>query len=185
MDWSELFEPESMDAMKAWSFPVWYFFECQSEWINVYIHLKGFLRHFETLFFKLFSIFVMISPFLYFVPKSFCLLCIRVHTFSPYFFWLFQMILFCLYCLVLSRYLFSLLSFTSTFWFISLSCTFCCSCDAFSSLFQHLILFFCLIIFVCCCRCLFCVSNMNSHPGLVILFFRKNLTFSKTSFGPA
>ena len=46
--------------------------------------------------------------------------------------------LFCLYCLVLFRYFFSFPSFASTFWFISSSCIFCCSCVCFSSLSQLL-----------------------------------------------
>ena len=37
-------------------------------------------------------------------------------------FWLFWNVLFCLYCLILSSYLFILPSFASTFWFISLRC---------------------------------------------------------------
>ena len=46
--------------------------------------------------------------------------------------------------------------------------------------------FFYVIIFACCRRFLICVSNLISHPGLVILFmfFRGNPTFSQTSFVP-
>ena len=76
LSWIEVnfFEPESMYVIKAWSFPVWYFFECCSQLINVYNHLRTF---FDTLqlFFRLvypFSFFVMIPLFPYFALKLFC-----------------------------------------------------------------------------------------------------------------
>ena len=40
MDGSELLKQESMYAIKAWSFPVWYF----SEWINVYIRNRDIIN---------------------------------------------------------------------------------------------------------------------------------------------
>ena len=74
---------------------------------------------------------VMFSSFPYFAPKLFCFLVIQllvcVRAFSSYllkeFFRSFRML-----CFILPRYLFSLLSFASTFWFISSSCTVCFTC---------------------------------------------------------
>ena len=52
------------------------------------------------------------------------------------------LLLFCLYCLVVSKYLFSLPYFASNFWFIFSSCIFCCSCVAFSSFSQRMLIYF-------------------------------------------
>ena len=70
-----------------------------------------------------FGFFVMIFPFPYFASKSSCLSCTRLRIwlrqFSFYlfvkFFSLFWNVLFCLYCLVLYRYLFSLPYFARIF----------------------------------------------------------------------
>ena len=73
---------------------------------------------------------------------------------APYFlvelFSLFWNILFYLYCLILSRYLFSLPSFVSTFWFISSSCIVCFTCwIAFFFSSQHVPAFFSFFYHVC------------------------------------
>ena len=76
---------------------------------------------------------VIFFLFLYFTPKLFCFLCIRLlvffflYVFSTYilvvfFFFLFWHILFCLDCLTLSSCLLSLPSFANIFWFIFSRC---------------------------------------------------------------
>ena len=63
-----------------------------------------------------------------------------------------------------SRYLFSLLSYGSTFWFNSSCCIICFNCLAFLFSSQHIsAFFFCLIIFSC--RFLICVSSIIFHAG--------------------
>ena len=64
-------------------------------------------------------------------------------------------VLFCLYCLALSLYLFSLPSFVSNFWFISLSCISCSNPAAFLCLSEH-------FMFFTCRRFLTCVSKLIS-----------------------
>ena len=119
MDGSKFSKPTSMYAIIAGHFRIQYFFKCCSEWIEVFSPL-ALLRVF--LFFHVanpFGFSVMFSALLYFAPKLFCLLVIRLlvcfHTFSSYllveFFSLFWNVLFCLYSFILSRYLFSLASF--------------------------------------------------------------------------
>ena len=137
---------ESMYTIKARSFPVWHFFECRSEWINVYIRLRAF---FDSL--QFFSCCLSIRHFCY--DPSVPILCSKivlphlhpVAGLSSHFLpllSLFWKVLFCLYCMVLFRYLFSFPSFASTFWFISSSCIFCSNYVTFSSLSQCLIFFF-------------------------------------------
>ena len=80
-----------MYTTKARNFPVWYFFECRSEWINVYIRLRA---SFDSL--QFFSCCLSIWHFCYdpsyvhiLCSKIVCLTCIRLldclRTFSPYF----------------------------------------------------------------------------------------------------
>ena len=94
-------------------------------------------------------------------------------------------ILFYLYCLVLSRYLFSLPSFASTFWLISLSCIFHSSCHA-SSASSEYIFFLYFSIFTCCRSFLICDFNLSSHTGFDFLFVVSKGTsiFSKTNLAP-
>ena len=75
---------------------------------------------------------------------------------------------------ILSRYLFSIPSSTSTFWFISSSCIFCFICIAFLYLSKPIPAFFlCFIIFVSYRRLLISVSYQISHPcfGFLFVFF--------------
>ena len=113
-------------------FRIWYFLECWSEITKVYFRLPFFFESY------LFSCYLFIRLFCYvlFVPifcsEIVCFLVIRLlvclRTFSLYllvefiYFLLFWKFLFCLYCFILSRYLFSLPSFASTFLFISSDC---------------------------------------------------------------
>ena len=121
----------------------------------------------------------MFSSLPYFAPKLFCFLVTRLlmsscilDLLASRIFSLFWNVFFCLYRFILSRYLFSLSSFASTFWFISSSCIVYFACYVaflFSS--KHIPAFFlCLIIFTCCRRFLFCVSSLISHPDFVFLF---------------
>ena len=84
----------------------------------------------------------------------------------------FPNILFYLYCLTLSRYLFSLHSFVNIFWFISSSCIIrlvCCFVLVFSS--EHILACYSFLNIFACCRKLFtCHFSQISHPGFVFLF---------------
>ena len=114
----------------------------------------------------------MIFPFLYFTPKSFLplshpnadmswsilpLIVVRM------FFRCFGMSCF-VYCLVLFQYLFSLPSFTSTFWFVTSCCIFPSSCRDFSASSEYVFMFG-FIIFACCPSFLISDSNLSSHSG--------------------
>ena len=91
------------------------------------------------LFFLLFSLSSPILLQIYFVSchqvVGMCL-CI-IPLYSGKIVSLLWTILFCLYCFLQSRYLFSLPSFASTFWFISSSCIVCFTCVAFTFLCQR------------------------------------------------
>ena len=61
-------------------FGIFFFFECCSKWINVYIRLRTFFNSLQ-LFFHFaypFCFFVMILPFPYFTPKLLCIPCIQL-----------------------------------------------------------------------------------------------------------
>ena len=130
----------------------------------------------------LFGFSATFSLFPYFAPKLFCFLFIRLlclRTFSTYLlieFVLFVLecpgnVLFCLECVILSRYLFSLPYFACTFWLIFSSCNFCFTYVAFFFSSQHILAFsLCLIIFACCHKLLICVSNRFSHQRFEFLF---------------
>ena len=130
-----------MCAIIAWCFPIWYFLSVAlSESMCIFafgpsLSTSNFFPHVAYLF----SFSVMFSSLPYFAPKLFCFfiirllvclraisLCLLVELFS-----LFWNVLFCLYCFILSQYLFSLPSFASSFWFISSSCFICFTCVAF------------------------------------------------------
>ena len=84
---------------------------------------------------------------------------------------LFWNVRFCLYCFTLIRYLFNLPSFTSTFWFISSSCTVIFTSVAFSFLSQHVPAFFLYFItFACCRKFLICISSWISRLGFEFMF---------------
>ena len=150
----------------ALRFPIWYFFECCSEWI--FKSLQLFFHIYQ------FSFSVIFSLFPYFVPKLFCflfiwlLLCLC--AFSYYllveFHSSFWNVLFYLYFFILSQYLFRLPPLTSYFWFISSSWIVCFNhCIDFLFLSQNIPAFFLhLRIFVCCHRFLIIVSSLISHP---------------------
>ena len=184
MDEGEFFESESMYAIMAWRFLIWYFFVCCFEWIDVYFRLWPFFESFD-LFFRVaypFGFFVIFSWLPYFAPKLFCFLRIRLLicflAISPY---IRLDIFIVLECPVLSvlfyayhRYLFNLPSFAKTFWLISSCYIVIFSCGSFSFLSQHVPAFFlCFIIFACCNRFLICVSSRISDPGFefMLVFF--------------
>ena len=159
MNESEFFKIRIHVPIIAWDFPIWYFFECCSERIDVYFHLLYF---FESL--QLFSHFSytfgfsgMFFHLLNFAPKLFCFLVIRLliclHAISPclqeIFFSLFWNVLFCLYSFILSRYLFSHPFFASIFWFISSSFIVCFTRVAFFFFSKHVPSFFSLSYHFC------------------------------------
>ena len=141
----------------------------------------------------------------YLAQRLFCffvirlLVCIRafysyllVEFFSLFvclFFWVGCKLLFCLYCFILSRYLFSPPSLVSIFWFIFTSCIDCFTCwMAFFFLSQHVPAhFLCLFFFACCRIFLICVSSRTSHPDFefLFMFFRRTPILSQTNFTPA
>ena len=102
---------------------------------------------------------VMITPLPYFAPNISAFLtfgCWYVFKHSSptcwqnFFFLVFWNALFCLHCLILYRYPFSLPSFTSNFWFISSSCIVYFNCVAFCFPSQYTQMFFvCHCIFAC------------------------------------
>ena len=163
-------------SIMFWSFPI-----CCYEWIEMYFCLRVFFQSLQLFshFLNLFGFSVMISTFTYFVPKLFCFPCIRLlvylRVFSPYLLVEFSIVVLecpvCLYCLILSRYLFSLPSFTSTFWCIASSCIVCSNRVALLFLSQHILaFFFCLRIFVCCRSFLICISSLIFPPGFQFLY---------------
>ena len=89
-----------------------------------------------------------------------------------FFFSLFWNVVFCLYCLILFRYLFSLSAYTSNFWFIS-SCYIVwynsCVCFFFF-LSQHIPAFLFSLIIFACCRFRISVSSLIPHPRFEFLF---------------
>ena len=75
-------------------------------------------------------------------------------------------VLFCLYGLILSWYIFSLPSFISTFWFISLRYIVCFTCGvAFFFLSQHIPWFYLGLTILACRRFLIYVSGQIFYPG--------------------
>ena len=119
--WMEVnfYKPVSIYVIMSQCFPIWYCFECFSEWVDVYFRLRSFFFHVAYPF----GFSVILSSFPYFAPNLFCFLIIRllicIGAFTPYFliefFSLFWNVLFCFYCFILSRYLFSFHSFVSNF----------------------------------------------------------------------
>ena len=129
------------------------------------------LGHFSYSFnsFPVFSL--MLSSFTYLSQNLFCflfiwLLFVFAHS-SPYLLVEFFVVFECSvypYFFILSRYIFSLPSFVSTFWFIFSSCIVCFNCCAAFFLFLPAFLL-CLIMFACCRRLLICISSRISHSG--------------------
>ena len=139
-------------------FPIWYSYECCSEWTKVYFHLRSF---FESLYLYsnvdyIFGKSVLFTSFLYFTPKLFCflviwlLVCLR--SFTTYFLeYLFFIVLECpvlLHCFILSPYVFSLPSVSKTFWLISSCCIVYFSCVALFFSSQHVPVLFLSLIFL-------------------------------------
>ena len=136
----DFLEPEPMYSIVASRFPVRYILV--PFWVNRCVFpLLGLLR----VLLILLTFCLSIRPFLcIFNPKSFFFLSGYWYDFvssppscSSNFLSLFWKVLICLYCFTFCRYLFSLSSFVSAFWCISLRCT-VIFCVAFSFLFQHI-----------------------------------------------
>ena len=147
-----------------------------------------------------FSLFVGFFWLPYFSPELFSFFCIWLFALFPIISsqLLIEFSFIVLECPVLPvlftlcRYLFNLLSFTSTFWFISLSCIvifsfFLLSCIAFSFLFRHIpVSFHCFIILACFRRFFICISSWISPPGFDFSFvlFEGMPIFTQTNFAP-
>ena len=101
------------------------------------------------------------------------------------FFSLFWNVLFCLYCFVFTRYLFSLPTFASIFWLVFSSFIFRTSFRDFSDSFEYLLMFR-FSILACCRSLLICDSSLSSFPGFDILsmVFKRTPIFSHTYFAP-
>ena len=140
----------------------------------------------------------MFSSFRYFTPKSFrfvvipLLLC--AGTFIPYlqtvcfFFFIFLECSVCLNCFILFRYLFSLPSFVSIFWLISLSCM-VLLVELLFSFRPNIKSFSALLIFACCRFFLMCVSSRISHPAfgfllsLLLLYSYESFSLADAFYG--
>ena len=133
----------------SWRFPVWYLFLVSFWVIRCVFPLWGFPQILVLLSYRL-----SIQPFRYAFSVaifssqncsvSLASSCWYVFVSCPPNCWcnflsLFWNVLFCLYCFTFCRYLFSLPSFTWTFWFISSSCTVIFSRGIFSILFPHIL----------------------------------------------
>ena len=142
-------------------------------WVNkgVLLFSYSFINSFSILFIH--STFLLYSHIL--LQNCFYIL----HVF-PYLQVEFSFIFFrksCFVCIIWSscRYLFSLPSFTRSFWFITSSFIVCSNCIAFLISSQHIFaLFFCLSVFVCCWKFSICVYRLISHPGFefLVVFFK-------------
>ena len=170
MNGVEFLEPETIYSIRAWRFPVWYFF---SVILSKSTYISAFGPSSSLIILLIRSVFSLCFFFflLYFSPKSFgfsYIYLLYVFVSSPTcwenFFSLFWNVLFCLYCFTLCRYLFNLLSFSNTLWFISSSCFVIFSCVAFSFLCLHVpVSSLCFIIFACIRRFFICFSCRISH----------------------
>ena len=156
-------------------------FQRCTEWIDVHFSLRSF---------NSFTMLLIRSLDCHILPQNcFASLasgCWYVFVLSPPTWWsnflsLFWNVLFRSYCLTLSRFLFNLPSFTSTFWFISSSCIIIFTFVAFSFLSQHVPAFF-----IFAYRRIFpiCVSCRIYHSGFECLFvaLRGIPVFSQTNF---
>ena len=137
----DFFEPESMYAIMAWNFPIWYFLSVAlSESMSIFAFSpSSSLSNSFPMLFTHSAFFLMFSSFLYFAPKLICFLVIRslvssynLPLLAGRIFLVVLDRLFCLNCFTLSRNLFSIPSFATTFWFISSSCIVYFSWVAFS-----------------------------------------------------
>ena len=128
-----------------------------------------------------FSISVMFFPFPYFTPFFFCFSCIRFlicpDTFFTILFVEFLLLFWkaplCLYCMTLSQYLLSLLSFANIFWFISSNCVIRLVCYCLFGIFSFYwvpVRFTFLSSFDCCRSFFICPCILLSHPDFVFLF---------------
>ena len=125
------------------------FFYCCSEWIDAKFRLRIFsssCNSFSCLSIRFFCHILFVQTFFYkiFFP---CHVVVGMSSWiislqAEMIFFLFFNVIFCLYCLILSRCLFSLLSFTSTFWFIYQSFVICFYCVAFLFSYRHIPAFF-------------------------------------------
>ena len=145
-----------MYAILAGRFPIWYFFECCTRWIEAYFHLWSFFKSF-SLFAYPFGFSVIPSSLSYFSPKLF------------YFFVIWMLVCLCILFLPVGRIFFvfsecpilsllfypvwiffSLPSFTGIFWFISSNFIVYSTGVAFFFSSQNVPSFFrCLITFAC------------------------------------
>ena len=184
---------ESMYAIKPWNFPVCHFSRCCSEWIEITFQLSSSVCNFfpRCLYIQFFCYDLSVPIFCFkivLLPSNSVAFVYSPPTCQKNFLSLFWNVLFCLYWLVLSWYLFSLPSLANTFWFITSVCIFGSNCVAFLLSSYHILMFFFyLSIFAYCRRFLICVSNLISHQGFDFLFVFSRVTpiFSQTDFAPA
>ena len=124
----EVFERESIYFIVAlFFFQNWHFFSVAlRESICIFAFGPSSPNSFPMLLIDS-AIFIMFFWLPYFVPIASGCWYVFVPSPSDCFFFS----LFCLYCFILSRYLFALPSFASTFWFISFYCIVIFTCGAF------------------------------------------------------
>ena len=150
-----------------WRFPIWYFFECCSQWIDSHILLRNCFASFSSCCWYVFVHFPYLLVEFSFIVLECPVLSVLFDSTSVS------------YCLT---------SFANTFRFISSNCIACFICSVaflFSS--QYILDFFlCLSIFACC-RFRICVYSLISKPGIdfLVVFFRGTPILSQTNFAPA
>ena len=179
LSWIEVnfFKPVSMYAIMSGRFLIWHFFE----WVNpgVFSHLV--LLRVLTLFpfclsvplFYVLIVSIFCSKIVLFPCHTVVGMCWCIHSLlsDRIFLSLFWNILLCLYCFILSRYLFSLPSFANTFWLFPQVVPFVLLVKFiffFSS--QVVSAFSLYFTFFACCRFPISVSGRISHPGFEFLF---------------
>ena len=182
-----------MYAIMAWGFPIWYFFECCPERVEVYFRLRCWFKSFKLFSHVVypFGFFCYVLLYPYFASKLYCFLVIRLLVRFPvvslyllvdFLFDVLGMSYFVYIIWFCPRYLFHLPSFSRTFWFIFSSCTFSFNyCVVFLFAPQHVPAFFpffiiFLLVFV---DFLYAFSNRIFHPGFEFpfVFFKGNTDF--------
>ena len=164
MDGSELFEPESMYAIMARSFPIWHIFECCSLVLHTFFPccLSIWLFCYVP-FVTIFCSKIVLLPCIWLLVclGAIFLVVLEYPVLSLMFY---PMWISFLYCFL-----------RQNFWFISSGCNVRFTCVAFSFLSQKVPVFFlCFIIFACYRRFLISVSSRILQPRfefLSVFFF--------------
>ena len=193
MDGRKILKLGSNYAIMTWRFPIWYFIECCTERVQVYVCLKT-LFEFLSLFPHYLSIqlFCNVLSVPYFTLFHFLcirlLICFRAFSIEVLVEFSFFLIS-CFACIIWPCASIIWVSFfTNIFWFISSSGTFrivSCFLVLFISIYICVFSFLCT--FVCWRSFFTCTSSLISHSGFIFLlkFSKGNPILLLTSFAPA